>query len=95
MPSAIKPNSVAKKQVTFDTQGGSEVKSIDFDVTTKYTFSKWTTRSDGGGTAYKKDDVYSTFADLTLYAQYTSGTTSAQITLPPAPTKAGSIFYGW
>lgn len=40
MPGATKPNSVVKKKVTFDTQGGSAVNPIEYDVTTKYTFSQ-------------------------------------------------------
>lgn len=44
--------------------------------TIKYTFSKWNTNSAGTGTNYNAGASYTTEAGATLYAQYTSSTTT-------------------
>lgn len=44
--------------------------------TIKYTFSKWNTNADGSGTAYSAGGSYTTEASDTLYAIYTSSTTT-------------------
>lgn len=49
--------------------------------TTSYTFSKWTTNSDGSGTSYTPGQTITLSASMTLYAQYTS-TTTGSVTLP-------------
>lgn len=48
--------------------------------TTSYTFSKWNTASDGSGTSYAAGANYTANAALTLYAQYTSSTTTGTTT---------------
>lgn len=48
--------------------------------TVKYTFSKWNTVSDGSGTSYAAGANYTANATATLYAQYTSSTTTGTTT---------------
>lgn len=43
---------------------------------TTYTFSKWNTKSDGTGTSYDSGGSYTANAKATLYAQYTSSTST-------------------
>ena len=81
--------------VTLNANGGSCSKSsLSATRTTKYTFSKWNTRSNGNGTSYSSGQTYSTNADLYLYAIYTSSTSTASVTLP-TPTRSGYEFLGW
>lgn len=62
--------------------------------TTSYTFSTWNTAQNGSGTSYAAGATYSANASATLYAQYTSSTTTASITLTTA-TRTGYNFNGW
>lgn len=48
--------------------------------TTTYTFSKWNTNSAGTGTAYNAGGSYTANANATLYAQYTSSTSTGTTT---------------
>lgn len=48
--------------------------------TTRYTFSKWNTASNGSGTSYDAGANYTANAAATLYAQYTSSTTTGTTT---------------
>ena len=81
--------------VTFNANGGScSTSSLSAARTTKYTFSKWNTNSSGTGTSYASGATYSTNAALSLYAIYSSTTTTAAITLP-TPTRDGYDFMGW
>lgn len=48
--------------------------------TIKYTFSKWNTNTDGSGTSYNSGGNYTTNASDTLYAIYTSSTTTGTTT---------------
>lgn len=48
--------------------------------TIKYTFNKWNTASNGSGTSYAAGAKYTANAAATLYAQYTSSTTTGTTT---------------
>ena len=48
--------------------------------TIKYTFNKWNTASDGSGTSYAAGANYTANAAATLYAQYSSSTTTGTTT---------------
>lgn len=61
------PSNQTKTQnidLTLATNSGSLVK-------TDHTFAGWNTASDGSGTNYAEEEIYSTDADLTLYAKWT------------------------
>lgn len=86
--------------ITFNANGGrvssssaSSSTSKTATRTTKYTFSKWNTKAGGGGTDYAAGAIYSTDADATMYAQWTS-TVSDSITLL-TPVRIGYTFKGW
>lgn len=81
--------------VTYNANGGScSTTSASAARTTKYTFSKWNTKSDGSGTDYSAGASYTPSAAVTLYAKWTSSTTTAAVTLP-TPTRTGYTFKGW
>ena len=81
--------------VTLNANGGTcSSSSLSAARTTKYTFSNWNTNSSGTGTSYSSGQTYSTNAALSLYAIYTSSTTTAAVTLP-TPTRSGYDFLGW
>lgn len=81
--------------VTFDPNGGAvDTASLTSARTTHYTFTQWNTSQDGTGTAYSAGGTYSANADATLYAQWSSNTTTEAITLP-TPTRTGYTFAGW
>lgn len=86
--------SPSKYTVTYNYHGGSGTASADAARTTSYTFSKWNTASDGSGTNYNSVGSYTANAGATLYARYTSSTTTAAVTLP-TPTRSGYSFSGW
>lgn len=87
--------SPAKYTVTFNANNGTvSPASKDAARTTSYTFSKWNTKSDGSGTSYSPGGSYSANAAATLYAQWSSSTSTAAITLP-TPTREGYSFNGW
>ena len=81
--------------VTLDPRGGS-VSSTKLTAarTTSYTFKNWNTAANGSGTAYNPGANYTANADVTLYAQWNSSTTTAAVTLP-TPTRDGYNFKGW
>lgn len=82
-------------KVTFNANGGScSTTSLNATDTTKWTFSKWNTKSDGTGTDYSPNTAYSFDANTPLYAKWTSSTTKGSITLP-TPTRNGYTFQGW
>lgn len=81
--------------VTLNANGGTcSSASLTAKRTTTYTFSTWNTNSSGTGTSYASGASYTTNAALSLYAIYSSNTTTAAVTLP-TPTKDGYDFMGW
>lgn len=97
LPSAItKPNtSETPYTVTLNANGGScSPASLSAARTTSYTFKGWNTNSSGSGTNYSAGASYTPSAATTLYAKWTSSTSTAAVTLP-TPTRAGHTFNGW
>lgn len=83
--------------ITLNAQGGSVSSTTQTAArTTSYTFSKWTTAANGTGTSYNAGASFSlsVASNTTLYAQYSSSTSTASVTLL-TPTKDGFIFKGW
>ncbi|MBQ3194027.1 MAG: InlB B-repeat-containing protein [Oscillospiraceae bacterium] len=81
--------------VTLNANGGTcSSASLTAKRTTSYTFSTWNTNSSGTGTSYASGASYTTNAALSLYAIYSSSTTTASVTLP-TPTRDGYDFMGW
>lgn len=81
--------------VTLNANGGTcSSASLAAKRTTSYTFSTWNTNSSGSGTSYASGASYTTNATLSLYAIYSSSTTTASVTLP-TPTRDGYDFMGW
>jgi uncharacterized repeat protein (TIGR02543 family) len=80
--------------VSFNTDGASTdtPSSQTATKTTSYTFDEW---SGSDGNSYDAGKLYSTNADLTLTAKWTSSSTTTSITLPSTPTKKGKTFLGW
>ena len=88
-------SSAGSYKVTLNANGGSVSTSyLTASRTTSYSFKNWNTRSDGSGISYSPGEYYSTNADLTLYAQWYSTTTTGTVTLP-RPTRSGYTFKGW
>ena len=81
--------------VTLNANGGTcSSASLTAKRTTAYTFSTWNTNSSGTGTSYASGASYTTNAALSLYAIYSSSTTTDSVTLP-TPTRDGYDFMGW
>jgi uncharacterized repeat protein (TIGR02543 family) len=81
--------------VTLNANGGTcSSASLTAKRTTSYTFSTWNTNSSGTGTSYASGASYTTNAALSLYAIYSSSTSTASVTLP-TPTRDGYDFMGW
>ena len=81
--------------LTFNANGGScSTSSLSAKKTTSYTFARWNTKADGSGTNYNPGGSYTKQADATLYAQWTSTTSTSAVTLPYA-NRSGYDFLGW
>ena len=88
-------SSAGSYTVTLNANGGSvSPTSLNAARTTSYTFKNWNTAADGSGTSYAPGAAYSTDANVTLYAQWESKTTTAAVALP-TPTRDGYVFKGW
>jgi len=88
-------SSAGSYTVTLNANGGSvSPTSLSAARTTSYSFKNWNTAQNGSGTAYNPGAKYTANADVTLYAQWNSSTTTAAVTLP-TPTRSGYSFRGW
>ena len=88
-------SSAGSYTVTFDANGGTCSTSTESaSRTTSYSFEGWNTNTSGTGTNYSANTSYSFSASDTLYAKWSSSTSTASITLPVA-TRAGYTFKGW
>ena len=74
--------------------GGTNPSAASAARTTSYTFSSWNTAANGSGTSYSPGGTYSANSAATLYAQWSSTTTTASVTLP-TPARTGYNFKGW
>lgn len=92
--SATKPTknkSTSTYTVTYNTNGGSSVSNGSATKTTTYTFTNW---SGSDGKTYASEANYTTDADLTLTANYSSTSSTTSVTLPTI-TQDGKNFKGW
>ena len=81
--------------ITLNANGGSVTpSSLTAERTNSYTFKYWNTAANGSGTSYNAGASYTANAAATLYAQWTSSTKTAAVTLP-TPTRDGYTFKGW
>lgn len=84
--------------VTFDANGGVSSKSFEeANGYFVYAFIEWNTEATGGGTAYAAGGSYTDNASVTLYAQYSSTTTTESVTLPTIAQceRPGYKLLGW
>lgn len=89
------PTSAGSYTVTLNANGGTcTYGSLSAARTTSYTFSKWNTSPSGTGTSYSSGASYTSNAALSLYAIYTSSTSTESVTLP-TPERDGYEFMGW
>ena len=95
-PTPPSATSAGSYTVTYNANGGSvSPSSVSAARTTNYAFSKWNTAQNGSGTNYSPGGTYSANANATLYAQYTSSTTTAAVSLTSNVSKSGYSFNGW
>lgn len=88
-------SSAGNYTVTYNANGGTvSPTSASAARTTSYTFSSWNTAANGSGTSYSSGGIYTANSAATLYAQWSSTTTTASVTLP-IPTRTGYTFKGW
>ena len=80
------------------TKGTAITLSTTIPTRNGFTFSKWTTKSDGSGTSYNAGATYSTDADLTLYAIWAPWTHTVNFNvnggsgnIPSSFTKTGGV----
>lgn len=90
--------------LTFDAQGGTSAiasKKVLFDdyyrelptaIREGYTFHGWNTKEDGSGTTIKRNDIYTTTTDTTIYAQWTPNVYAVTLDNQGADT-AGTMEY--
>lgn len=89
-------NVVTTFTVTYKANGGSSVASGSAKKTTSYTFSNWNTEANGSGTPYNSGASYKIpTSNTTLYARWTSSTSTTAIKLAAAPTRTGYTFKNW
>ena len=98
--SAVAPtranSSAGSYTVTLNANGGSvSPASLSAAHTTSYSFKNWNTAADGSAASYAPGAAYSTDANVTLYAQWESKTTTAAVALPTPTRRDGYVFKGW
>ena len=87
--------SAGSHTVTYNYNGSGKSDTTDSAArTTSYTFSKWNTKQDGSGTNYNAGGSYTANGAATMYAQWSSTTSTAAVALPSA-SWIGRTFNGW
>jgi hypothetical protein len=80
--SMSRPNSDLTYTITYNANGGNTVPSTQvFTRSTPYYFKEWNTKSDGSGISYNPGDSMRPNEATTLYAIWTTGTTTGSINL--------------
>ena len=78
--------------ITYNANGGScSADKATVNKTTSHTFKNWNTTVGGTGDTYVAGASYTKNASATLYAQWTSSTTTPGITLPVATKNSESL----
>ncbi len=80
--------------IYYDGNGATNPSQASASRTISYTFVKWNTEQNGTGTAYSPGGKYSANKAATLWAQWSSITTTSSVTLP-TPSRSGYNFTGW
>lgn len=96
LASAIsRTSSTSSYTITYNANGGSSTPSSQtLTRTTPYTFSKWAAGSTSG-TQYSAGASYTPSAATTMYAIWTTGTTTGSITLASGISKANTTETGY
>lgn len=82
--------------IKYNANGGSSTPSNQtLTRSTPYTFKEWNTNSSGTGVSYDPGDSIQPTAATTLYAIWTTGTTTGSITLASAISKASTTETGY
>lgn len=88
-------SSAGSYTVAFNANGGTcSTTTKSASRTTSYTFEGWNTNTSGTGTNYNANTYYYFSDSDTLYAKWSSSTSTASITLPNAE-RTGYTFKGW
>lgn len=78
--------------ITYNANGGScSTANAISKKTTSHTFKNWNTASGGTGDAYVAGASYTKNASATLYAQWTSSTSTQAVTLPTATKNSETL----
>ena len=96
LASAIsKTSSTSTYTISYNANGGSSTPSSQtLTRTTPYTFNKWAAGS-ASGTTYSAGASYTPSANITMYATWTTGTTTGSVTLASAISRANSTETGY
>ena len=88
-------NSAGNYTITLDANGGTvRTNSVSVPKITSYSFENWNTEADGSGTSFLPGAEFTIDADVTLYAQWSSNTTTSSVMLP-RPYRDDRDFRGW
>ena len=88
-------SSAGSYTITYNANGGvCSTPTASAERVTSYTFNGWNTNSSGTGTNYTANTSQVFSASVTLYAKWSSSTTTVAVTLP-TPTRTGHTFKGW
>lgn len=91
--SSVKPEKTDTFSATFYIYltGCENEQTLSVTNTDSYQFIKWTTNKDGTGESYLPGSIYTTDADLTLYAQYQKITDYGKATLPTGQKSSTTV----
>lgn len=95
LPSATRSDATSMITVTYDANGGScSTSSAAATRTTRYSFAGWYSASSGGTYKGTSGSTYVPTSSETLYAHWSSSTSSTSVTLP-TPARTKYKFIGW